>query len=127
MGKKMNKAAFRVFVAVIVVIAAFFAAQRDCAAGQSSSDDQDAPKAKCTCTVLPNAVTKVTDGVAEKGHLVGCRGRSYTCLNFNGRYECRDNAGTTVIPFDFPMTEHTKFCSLLCATPECGDGEWTKR
>ncbi len=127
MGRQLNSVFLRVFVTAVMMMAVFSAAQRDCAAGWFSSDNQDASKGKCTCTVQPNAITKVADGVAEKGHLVGCRGKSYACLKFNGNYECRDNAGKAVVPFDFPMTDHAKFCSLLCATPQCGDGEWKKR
>ncbi len=127
MGKKLNRAVVRVIVTAVVTIAAFSAAQRDCAAGWFSSDNQDTSKENCTCTVQPNAVTKVADGVTEKGHLIGCQGKSYVCLKFNGNYECRDTSGKAVIPFDFPMTDHAKFCNLLCATPQCADGEWKKR
>lgn len=71
------------------------------------------------CTVHPNAITKVTNGVVEKGHLVGCQFKSWSCIREEGRYQCRDNFGTTVIPFDFPMTDLKKFCYLLCNNPSC--------
>ena len=71
------------------------------------------------CTVHPNAITKVENGLVEKGHLVGCQFKSYSCMRMDGRYQCRDNYGTTVIPFDFPMTDLKRFCSLLCTNPSC--------
>lgn len=71
------------------------------------------------CTIHPNAITKVVNGVVEKGHLVGCQFKSYSCLRENGRNQCRDNYGSAVIPFDFPMTDLTRFCELLCTNPAC--------
>jgi MFS family permease len=127
MGKELNRAAVRVLVTAVMMMAVFSAAQRDCAAGWFSSDNQDGAGGECRCTVLPNAVTKVSDGVTEKGHLVGCQGKSYACLKFSGKYECRDTSGKAVIPFDFPMTDHFRFCGLLCTTPQCAGGEWKKR
>ncbi len=75
------------------------------------------------CTIHPNAITKVTNGVVEKGHLVGCQFKSWSCLKLDGRYQCRDNYGTAVIPFDFPMTDLKMFCNLLCTNPAC-TGDW---
>jgi len=71
------------------------------------------------CTVHPNAITKVVNGLVEKGHLVGCQFKSYSCIRENGRYQCRDNYGAAVVPFDFPMTDLKKFCDLLCNSPAC--------
>lgn len=71
------------------------------------------------CTVHPNAVTRVTDGVVEKGHLVGCQSKSWTCIRSDGRFQCKDNYGSTVVPFSFPMTDLKAFCTLLCTKPEC--------
>lgn len=67
------------------------------------------------CTVHPNAITKIVNGMVVKGHLVGCQFKSYSCLG----NKCQDNYGTAAIPFDFPMTDLNKFCSLLCTTPTC--------
>lgn len=71
------------------------------------------------CTIHPNAITKVTNGLVEKGHLVGCQFKSWSCLKFDGKYQCRDNYGTAVVPFDFPMTDLKRFCNLLCTNPVC--------
>jgi len=73
------------------------------------------------CTVHPYAITKVVNGVVEKGHLVGCQFKSWSCIREEGRYQCRDNYGSTVIPFDFPMTDLNRFCSLLCTAPPCSE------
>ncbi|MDA8126335.1 MAG: hypothetical protein M0009_14245 [Deltaproteobacteria bacterium] len=74
------------------------------------------------CTVHPFSITKVVDGVVEKGHLVGCQFKSYSCLKQDGKYQCRDNYGTTVIPFDFSMNDLKGFCNLLCTNPVCTTG-----
>lgn len=71
------------------------------------------------CTIHPYAITKVTNGIVEKGHLVGCQFKSYSCLKLDGKYQCRDNYGTAVIPFDFSMNDLKKFCALLCTNPAC--------
>lgn len=73
------------------------------------------------CTVHPNAISRVTDGVATKGHLVGGQYKSFSCIN----NVCRDNFGTAVIPFAFPMTDLAQFCSLLLKSPPC-PGKWEK-
>lgn len=75
------------------------------------------------CTVHPNAITRVTDGRVEKGHLVGCQFKSYTCIKSNGKYQCADNYGAVKVPFDFAMTDLDKFCTLLCTNPSC-TGRW---
>ena len=75
------------------------------------------------CTIHPNAITKVVNGMVEKGHLVGCQYKSYSCLKHGGNYQCQDNFGTAVIPFNFPMTDLNRFCSLLCTAPPCS-GAW---
>ena len=74
------------------------------------------------CTVHPNAISKVFDGVIEKGHLVGCQFKSYSCMKYEGKYQCRDNFGVAVIPFDFSMNDLKRFCSLLCTNPVCASG-----
>lgn len=72
------------------------------------------------CTVHPYAITRVVNGKVEKGHLVGCQFKSYSCMKMEGGYQCRDNyGGPAVIPFDFPMTDLKRFCSLLCTNPSC--------
>ena len=71
------------------------------------------------CTVHPNAITQVTNGVTTKGHLVGGQYKSYSCIN----NLCKDNFGVAVIPFTFPMTDLTQFCSLLMKAPPCS-GRW---
>lgn len=71
------------------------------------------------CTVHPNAITKVVNGMVEKGHLVGCQNKSFSCIKSDGKYQCRDNFGAAIIPFDFPMTDLNRFCSLLCTAPPC--------
>lgn len=76
------------------------------------------------CTIHPNAITKVVNGMIEKGHLVGCQFKSWSCLKQqDGRYQCRDNYGTAVVPFDFAMTDLNRFCNLLCTAPSCS-GAW---
>lgn len=71
------------------------------------------------CTIHPNAITKVTNGVVEKGHLVGCQYKSWSCLKLDGKYQCKDNFGTAVVPFDFSMSDLKRFCNLLCTNPAC--------
>jgi hypothetical protein len=75
------------------------------------------------CTIHPYAITRVVNGMVEKGHLVGCQFKSWSCLKLDGRYQCKDNYGTAVVPFDFPMTDLSRFCSLLCTAPSC-TGTW---
>lgn len=75
------------------------------------------------CTIHPNAITRVVNGMIEKGHLVGCQYKSYSCIKVDGKYQCRDNYGTTMIPFDFPMSDLKSFCNLLCTAPSC-TGTW---
>ena len=70
------------------------------------------------CTVHPYAYTKMVDGQAHKGHIVGCQFKSYICMDG----VCKDNFGSAELPFDFSMDDFTSFCNLLCNNPACDDG-----
>jgi hypothetical protein len=69
------------------------------------------------CTVHPYAVTKIIDGKVEKGHLVGCQFKSYTCMGGT----CRDNYGSETRPYSIEMEDFKEFCELLCHNPTCYD------
>lgn len=69
------------------------------------------------CTVHPNSITRIVDGVVKKGHLVGCQFKSYSCLDG----QCRDNYGSAVIPYSFSQDSLADFCSLLCVNPSCAE------
>lgn len=71
------------------------------------------------CSIHVNAITRVTNGVASKGHLVGGQSKSYACIN----RICTEIYGGAGIPFDFAMTDLPKFCSLLLKHPPCSV-EW---
>lgn len=123
MKMKLEKGCIsRLSLIVVIIAAGLFVSQRECGAVTymcSSNPDYFSKR----CTVHPYAITKVTDGNVEKGHLVGCQFRSFSCLKIEGKYECRDNFGTAIIPFDFPMTDLKRFCGLLCNNPSCS-GNW---
>jgi len=71
------------------------------------------------CSIHPNAITRVINGVAIKGHLVGCQFKSYSCID----NVCKDNFGAAGVPYNFPMTDLSRFCYLLCNAPPC-PGKW---
>ena len=74
------------------------------------------------CTVHANAITRVTNGMVNKGHLVGCQSKSFSCING----VCSDNFGTGTVPFTFSMDNLAGFCNLLCVNPKC-TGTWQKQ
>lgn len=69
------------------------------------------------CTVHPYSYTKMVDGQAHKGHIVGCQFKSYICMDGL----CKDNFGSAEVPFNFSMDDFTSFCNLLCNNPACDD------
>jgi len=77
------------------------------------------------CTIEVNAVTRTTNGVSEKGHLVYCQQtRAYTCLGNT----CEENYGREPkqVTHNIGMTDYTGFCKLLCKYPECA-GVWEEK
>lgn len=126
MEKRFTKSLIsQVFVIAILTVVALSTLAADCGAYTFmcvSNPDYFSKR----CTVNPDAITKVTDGVVYKGHLVGCQFKSFSCMPKMGSTpaQCRDNFGSAEIPFDFQMSDLEKFCYLLCKNPECSAGGW---
>lgn len=90
MKRSMRSGLVRSLGILALVVAAFWLSQGICEAETymcNSNPDYFSKR----CTVHPNAISKVFDGVIEKGHLVGCQFKSYSCMKYEGKYQCRDN------------------------------------
>lgn len=114
MEKRFKKAISQMLVTAMLATCTLLAWQYDCHARTFmcySNPDYFSKR----CTIHPYAITKVVDGKAHKGHLVGCQFKSYTCLDGI----CRDNYGPAQVPFNFSMDDLKGFCYLLCQNPPC--------
>ena len=77
------------------------------------------------CSIEVNAITRTTNGVSEKGHLVYCQqSKAYSCLG----KECEENYGREPkkVTHTLAMTDYAGFCGLLCKSPEC-KGQWVEK
>ena len=77
------------------------------------------------CSIEVNAVTRTTNGVSQKGHLVYCQqSLAYTCMENT----CEENYGRSPknVSHNLAMTDYTGFCKLLCTHPVC-NGVWEEK
>lgn len=121
---KNNRSQSRIFVltAVLCLLAG---------AAQASSDRKDYLCSEKPdpmfgkCSVQVNAITRTTNGVEQKGHLVYCQQqRAYSCVGTS----CEENYGRDPkqVSYNLPMDDYTGFCKLLCKYPEC-KGQWVAK
>ncbi len=87
------------------------------------SDKPDPMFGKCSIQV--DAITRTTNGVEQKGHLVYCQQqRAYSCLGTS----CEENYGRDPkqVSHSVAKDDYIGFCRLLCKYPEC-KGQWVPK
>lgn len=117
--KEIKMKQFPVLFPVVIIFSVFLSCLILPQAGHAESKKLQCSSIRdtmsSTCTVYPNAVTKIKKGKVKQGHIISCQFKRFTCIG----KKCQDTVSGEKTAFSFSMKNYAEFCQLLCSNPAC--------